>query len=285
MSSIELIMPVRPGPDHRSRFRNRSAYAQIVRARLRTSLIYRQNVLFLLLVTVVQIFILRKVWTALYDGRASAAGLSIHAMIVYITLASMQNWVMQDPTVMFYMYNRIREGKIAFDLMRPVGFVPQMFAQLAGSTISSCGFVVCALPIVAFTGALDAPASMTAVPLYVVSLAAGWTTTMLLTLILAMIGFWTLEVQGLTMLYLLVGQFFAGVLVPLPLFPTPLRILAEALPFQSTAYTPVSIFVGRLTGWHAVVAIGVQLAWIAGLGLLTSLIWRRALHRVVVQGG
>jgi ABC-2 type transport system permease protein len=280
VADIEL-----PAPRAAGALRNVPAYLQIVRARLRTAVVYRLMALCFLAVTVVQVFVLRRVWTALYHGQRSVAGTPIHTMIVYITIASLQNWVMQDPTVMFQTYNRIRDGKIAFDLMRPAGFVPQMFAQLAGSTLASAAFVVCVLPLVAVVGSLSGPATASALPMYVLSLAAGWTTTMLLTLILAMIGFWTLEIQGLTMLYILVGQFFAGVLVPLPLFPTPVRLVAEWLPFQSTAYTPVSIYVGRLAGAHAWLAIGVQVAWIAGLGALAALIWRRALHRVVVQGG
>jgi ABC-2 type transport system permease protein len=266
-------------------FRDVPAYRQIIHARIRTSLMYRQNAFLLLAVAIVQIFILRKVWTALYRGQGSVDGLTIHAMIVYLSIACLQNWVMQDPTVPLYMYERIREGKVAFDLIRPVGFIPQMFAQLAGSAVGAVMFTACALPIVAFAGALSLPASARAGGLYVVSLLAGYTVTMMLTLILGLIAFWTLEISGLTMLYILVGQFFAGALVPIPFFPGPLRVIADLLPFQATTYTPVAIYVGRLTGTPALQAIAVQLAWTAVLGLVAKAIWSRTLHRVVVQGG
>jgi ABC-2 type transport system permease protein len=281
-----LTAPESAASDARSVvFRDVPAYRQIVRARIKTTLMYRQNAFLLLAVAVVQIFILRKVWTALYHGQHSVDGLTIHAMIVYLSIACLQNWVMQDPNVAFYMYERIREGKVAFDLIRPVGFMPQMFAHLAGAAVGAVMFVACALPIVAFAGALSAPASLPAAGLYVVSLVAGYVVSMMLTLMLGMIAFWTLEIGGLTMLYILVGQFFAGALVPLPFFPGPLRLLAEALPFQSTTYTPVAIYVGRFTGTAALQAVGVQLVWIALLGLAAKAMWSRALHRVVVQGG
>jgi ABC-type uncharacterized transport system permease subunit len=160
-----------------------------------------------------------------------------------------------------------------------------MFAQLAGSAVGAVMFIACALPIVAFAGALRLPASARAGGLYVVSLIGGYTVTMMLTLILGLIAFWTLEISGLTMLYILVGQFFAGALVPIPFFPGPLRVIADLLPFQSTTYTPVAIYVGRLTGTPALQAIAVQLAWTAVLGLVAKAMWSRALHRVVVQGG
>jgi viologen exporter family transport system permease protein len=261
-------------------WRDMPAYLQIVRSRVRTAVVYRYNTFFLLLLMVMQIFILRKVWTALYGDRASADGLTLHALLVYLTIANVQTWVFQDPTVTHYMYGRIREGQVAFDLVRPAGFVPQMFAHIVGSTAATG-----ALPLVAVAGVLAPPASGQSLLLYVVSLVLGYLLTALLTLIVGMVAFWTMEISGLTMLYILVNQFFAGALVPVSMFPAPLRILADLLPFQATTYGPVAIYVGRLDGTGALTAIGVQLLWVVVLGAGARLMWRRALRRVVVQGG
>jgi ABC-type uncharacterized transport system permease subunit len=269
----------------RSPLRDVPAYRQIMKSRLKTAATYRQNVFFLLLIVIVQIFILRKVWTALYQGHTVVDGLTLHALLVYLTIANLQNWVFQDPTVSMYMYERIREGQVAFDLVRPVGFVPQMFAHLAGSSVSTAIFALCALPFVALAGVLGAPASAHALGLYLVSFVLGYIITTLLTLMVGMIAFWTMEISGLTMLYYLVNQFFAGALVPVTVFPGPLRILAELLPFQATTYAPVAIYVGRLSGAGAFKAIAIQAVWVVLLALASRAMWERALHRVVVQGG
>ena len=47
----------------------------------------------------------------------------------------------------------------------------------------------------------------------------GYLITMLLTLMLGMIAFWTMEIPALTMLYSLINQFFGGALVPSRCFP------------------------------------------------------------------
>ena len=266
--------------------RHLPAYRQIVRGRVQMALTYRQNSFFLLALVVVQIFVLRKVWTALYASHSTSGLLGLHALIVYLTIANLQTWVLQDPSVSFYMYERIREGIVAFDLVRPIGFVSQMFAHLVGSGIASLLFILPAVPIVVFAGSLSGPVSVTAGLLYLVSLLAGYVIATLLTLMLGMIAFWTMETQGLTMLYLLVNSFFGGALVPLTLFPHGLEILARSLPFQATAYTPVGIYVGQIhTGHDALVAIGVQLMWVAVLALGSLAMWKRALYHVVVQGG
>jgi len=280
MTAISL-----PPGSSRALDRNFPAYIEIVRGRLKVAIAYRQNSLFLLAIVVVQIFILKKVWTALYAHQTSVSGVDRHALLVYLTIANIQGWVLQDPTVSRYMYERVRQGLVAFDLVRPSGFIQQMFAQLAGSTLSSMMFVLPALPIIYFAGTLGAPASWSAAGVYVASLACGYVITMMLMLIIGMIAFWTTEILGLTMLYRLVSQFFAGALVPLTFFPGALRVLAEALPFQSTVYVPVAIYVGRLHGLAMLQAIVVQIAWIAGLSLAAWAMWRRALFRVVVQGG
>ncbi len=267
------------------RWRDLPAYAQIVRSRFKLVVTYRQAAFFLLAVVVVQIFVLREVWGSLYASRSSVNGLDKHALIVYLTIANLQGWVMQDPTVSRYMYERVRQGLVAFDLIRPVGFVPQMFAHIAGSALATMLFVVPALPIVAFVGSLDAPASASAGLLYLLSLTCAYALASVISLVLGMVAFWTTEIQGLTMLYRLVSQFFAGALVPLSFFPDAIRIPAEFMPFQSMVYTPVAIYVGHLREAAAFEAIGVQAVWVALVCVGAWAMWRRALFRVAVQGG
>lgn len=268
-----------------SPLRNWGAYRQIAHCRLRSLLTYRQNVFFLLAIVTIQIFILTKVWTALYDGAPVRNGIPLSAMLTYLTIANLQNWALQDIDVSLYYQSRVREGQVVFDMLRPVPFVSQMFAHLVGSSIGMAGFAVVALPFVALAGHLSAPASPGALAGWLVSLLLGYVVATLISIIIAMLSFWTTEVVGLTMLYQLVNQFLAGALVPIALFPGTLRRIAELLPFQATAYTPVSIYVGRLTGAAAGRAMAVQMLWVVLLTLMACLLWRSSQRKVFVQGG
>ncbi|MFJ6199268.1 ABC transporter permease [Micromonospora sp. NPDC092111] len=270
---------------HDGPWRNMPAYGQIIRSRMRTAVTYRQNVVFTLGIVIVQIFILRKVWTALYGDAGTVGGIPLTEMLVYLTLANLQGWAVQDSTVSSYLWERIREGRIAFDLLRPAGFIPQIIAQLVGSALMMLMFTVTALPVVAVIGTLGAPASPAALGLWLVSLLCGIGVAIMMNLMICLSAFWTTEINGIMMLFSLVSQFMAGVFVPLSYFPGLLRTLAEHLPFQATTYTPVAIYVGQLEGTEAIRAIGVQLLWIVLLALAARVVWSRALHRVVVQGG
>jgi len=283
MTAVTTAPTSAPGADDTTGpWRHLPAYRQIVRSRVQMAFVYRRNSIFLLALVVVQIYVLNRVWTALYAGHDAAA---LHRLVVYITVTNLQSWVLQDPSVGFYMYERIREGVVAFDLVRPLGFVQQMFAHLLGSRIGALLFVLPAVPIVTIFGALSPPASVAAGLLYVVSLAAAYVIAMLLSVMLGMVAFWTLETQGLTLLYIFINRFLGGALIPLTLFPHAVAVVAYALPFQAMAFTPVAIYVGQLSGSRALVAIGVQLLWVALLSWAAASLWRRAISRVVVQGG
>ena len=121
--------------------------------------------------------------------------------------------------------------------------------------------------------------------LYAVSLVLAYAISILASLILALLVFWTYETHGVTAIYSFVTQFFAGALVPLWFFPDGLRAVAELLPFQTQAYLPLSIYIGRLAGGDALRGLGVQVFWIVALFVISNALWRRAIRRVVIQGG
>lgn len=266
-------------------FRNMPVYLQIVRGRLRIAVTYRQNALFMLAVVIVQIFILRKVWTALYGTAGVVNGVALADVLVYLTIANLQNWAMQDHAVGSHLYALVREGRIVFDILRPAGFVPQMLAHLVGGALAMVLFAAAALPLVALVGTLGPPASPAAFGYWLISLLCAFGISVLLNLIVGLSAFWTTEIGAFSMLVTLVSQFLAGALIPLYFFPDALRAVAELLPFQATTFTPVAIYGGHLAGGGAVRAIGVQLLWVVLLAGVARLIWSRALHRVVVQGG
>lgn len=263
---------------------NLPAYVQLAGMRAQTLYAYRFQVVLELASMVLQIYLLRMVWTAVYAGQASAPGIDLGTLISYLTLAQIQTWVMQ-PNLGWAIEERIRDGTVAIDLARPVPFLPQMLAQQVGETAGLLPFVAVALPVALLVGGLQPPASPAAAGLYAVSLALAYLITVLIGVALGLIAFWTLEFSGFMMMYTFINAFFSGALVPLTFFPAWLRTLAELLPFQTQAFLPVSIYLGQLQGEAAARAIGVQLVWVVLLAAVIRLGWGRAVRRVIVQGG
>lgn len=59
----------------------------------------------------------------------------------------------------------------------------------------------------------------------------------------------------------------------------------NALPFASMQNTPFLIYTGHTSGTDALKSIGLQLIWLAALLVIGRLLMRRALRKVIVQGG
>lgn len=251
---------------------------------VRTALMYRTDYFFNLIGLLVQVFLLSVVWRSVYHDRGAVAGIDLHTQLAYTTFGSVQYWLF-TPWTFSVIPARVRTGRIAVDLVRPLPFLGQVTATQAGITAGMAPFAVVALPVAVLIGGAAAPASATAGAAYVLSLVLAYGISTLFASAVGMAAFWTTEVSGFFMIYRMIGQFLSGALVPLWFMPGWLAGLAHALPFQATNYTPLAIYLGHDRGSRVVTDLLVQAGWLAVAVLLLRLVWSRALRRVISQGG
>ena len=264
--------------------RDLPAYWQLALMWPQMAYAYRFNILFWLLSTVLQIYLLRVVWTAVYAGRGAVEGVELERLIAYLTLANLQLWITY-PVVSEFLQERIREGKIAIDLARPVPLLGQLLAQQLGTSAGLLPFLALAFPLAFLLGNLAPPSSTGAALRYLLSFGLAYLIVTEINILLGLLAFWTMETWAFVAIYRFVNQFFAGALVPLWLFPPALRVVAELLPFQTQAHIPLSIYLGQLDGADALGGLLVQLVWAVVLYVLAQLVWSQAMRKVVVQGG
>ncbi len=250
----------------------------------KTVLTYRFNIVMSLVSVLLQIYLLRVVWSAIYADRADVDAFPLAQLLTYLTIANLQLWLV-NPQLAWDVQQRVREGQIAVDLARPVPFPGQLVAQHVGGTIGVLPLVVVALPVALVAGSLRPPPSVESAAFYLVSLVLAYVVMALMGLLLGFVAFWTLETTGMLAIFRFANLFFAGGLVPLQFFPPPLLAIAELLPFQTQAAIPVSLYLGRLEGTDALRALAIQLLWVVILGAIAAAVWRRAVTKIVVQGG
>jgi ABC-type uncharacterized transport system permease subunit len=245
---------------------------------------YRASMVLWFLVLAVQVALYSVVWRAIYAGHdAPVHGADVATAVGYAVLGLTIAGVL-DTSPFWSIESRVRDGLIGVDLTRPIGLLTQSLAV-------QVGYVVAMLPAVAVglgTGlavqGLAPPTSAGAAAGFAVSLLLAFGVSQLITLLMSLTSFWTLEVGGLGMAFFVVRTFMSGAVLPLWFMPGWLQAIATALPFQASTYTPLSVYFGRPTGGLAG-ALGIQALWIVVLGALCALLWSRAKHRVVVQGG
>lgn len=266
-----------------SPFRINSAWLEVARISARTVSAYRFGYLTSLLSLALQLFMLRAVWMAIYDGRDAVNGIPAETQIVFISIAMLQRLLLQmfiDWTIQ----GQVTSGQVALDLIRPLGFIQQMIARQAGRTFGHIPFVLIMIPFALVIGSLRMPEMSNLLP-YVASLILAYGVSLLTFLLVGMMAFWIMHVNAIRVMLHLLTDFLGGVMVPLWFMPDALRFVLQLLPFQAILFLPASIYAGEVTGAALVQPFAVQLAWIGLLWLVVGVVWRKAQQRIVILGG
>jgi viologen exporter family transport system permease protein len=99
-------------------------------------------------------------------------------------------------------------------------------------------------------------------------------------------GFWLLDVRGVTMAWTFGTAVLAGLAFPLHFLPGWLRtVIWVGTPFPSMLQAPLDVIVERGSTPHLFGLIAGQAAWAAVLLWLCWYVQRRAVAKLVIQGG
>jgi ABC-2 type transport system permease protein len=246
---------------------------------------YRFDFFAEIFLTLLRMYSVYWVWRILYTQRPGAFGVDMQQMITYGVLGmALEIFMWSRPQQ--YMARQVKSGAIDTDLMKPLDFHFHMLARSLGETL--VGLTVLAIPalgIAYFVLGVNLPPDIATGLLFVISLGLGYLVLFHLNFLIGSLAIVALDIRHINWAYFSVVRFFGGQIVPLWLFPPFLAWLAGALPFQSTYFIPMSIYIGNLTGAEAMQAIAFQLVWLVVLVLLSRLLWNWAHRRLVVQGG
>jgi ABC-2 type transport system permease protein len=181
---------------------------------------------------------------------------------------------------------RIRTGDVAIDLYRPVGLVPWYLAADLGRAayhFLTRGLAPTLVGIALFD--IRLPESPSVAIAFLVSLVLAVVTSFTIRFLVASTGFWLLDTTGLKVLSGGAAIFFSGMVLPLVVFPEPLRSITFALPWASYLQTPADIWLGKREGLDVLAGLAQQALWIVALVVLCQVVLRAATRKVVVQGG
>lgn len=233
---------------------------------------------------VLQVILVHLVWTAVYGDRGEVAGVAQGDAVTYAVLGVLTTTVFQ-PFAFDSLLGRLRTGAIAFDVMRPLSAVPVALARQVGGALGQLPAVAAALAVGLALGAIALPGSWLSGLACLLSLMLGFALSLVVNFTVGLVGFWTLETGGAFLIYRMLAQFSSGALIPLWFMPDWLSGTLTLLPFSAQVFVPLSIYVDTAPGWHTVQAIALQLVWLAVLIALATLVWRRAIRRLVIFGG
>lgn len=186
-------------------------------------------------------------------------------------------------------FDSITDGNVAYEMCRPVSIYSMWFVRSLASRASKA--VLRCMPIIVVAAFLpkpfgmSLPASFATFLLFLVSMLLGFLTIVSFNMLIYISAFYTISPMGIKILSMSLVEFLSGGLIPLPFLPDGLRKIFELLPFASMQNTPFLIYNGNLKGDEVYFKIFLQLFWFGTLYGLGRILMKKALKKVIVQGG
>lgn len=245
---------------------------------------YRMRTFLMLFGFMIEPTIYLVVWTSVANSQGGQiAGLTTGTLAAYYivwTLVRVFNLAFAPDAWEW----RIREGRMNEFLSQPIHPFHRDFTFFAGAKFV---WTLAWIPVAAFLTLVFNPVfewSVIDVIGFVIAVWGGFTLRFVMLYSLGMINFWTTRGSAIFGTFVAAELVLSGRLVPLELLPGWVADVAAWLPFKWTFQFPIDTLIGRLEPAEIAQGIAFQAVWALSLGLLFTLIWRRAIRKYGAVG-
>lgn len=245
---------------------------------------YRFDNIISIFSTCMQFVVFWEIYKALYGSSTEIDGITM-SMVTTSFILSMGLESVFSPDD-YFLPNKIWDGSIATEFLRPISFKGRMIAENAGSAVFNILFrFTPALLLALFTVGISAPASPVMLILFVLSAVLGFGVLWTISFAVQMTAFWLINIWSLITIKNVLIKIFSGAMIPLWFMPKELTAVLNFLPFSSIYFTPVQIYMGQLSYGEIAFKCGIQILWIALIYLLGNILWKKGQRKLIVQGG
>ncbi|HXD10449.1 MAG TPA: ABC-2 family transporter protein [Anaerolineales bacterium] len=208
-------------------------------------------------------------------------GLTMQDTLWYLMLA--ETIELGRPPLARTISENVKDGSIAYLLNKPYDFMLYQFSTAMGETIfrAILNAIFGGVTVWLLVGAPAHPSG------FIVALPAvigAWVLHFCTNAMIGLLAFVTEDVSAFMWIYQKLAFLFGGMLIPLDFYPRWLQVISRALPFSSTIYGPARLFVSPTPQLFVNVML-LQIAWIAALGFILTMVYRRGLAQLTVNGG
>jgi ABC-2 type transport system permease protein len=261
-------------------------YLEFFKNSFQSSIAYRMNILLAVIGKIILLIVTVAIWQALLGNREVNTDLgtvSLREMVTYTILSISLSTLIWSATPR--VGSRFRSGEISMDLIKPIKFKYYIFSDMMGGTVFRIFSYV--MPIIIFGAILYGfeISSWDKILLFLVASANAIFLQFMITYLIGLINFWTMSVTVYGSFIGTLSSFFSGSFVPLWFFPKWLYDIAQLLPFKLIYYTPISIYLGKVSIFDSFSLILQQCLWILLLVGVEKIVWKRGIKRLVIQGG
>ena len=227
------------------------------------------------------IFLWRTTYRAMGASEGSIAGLTLNQTIWYLMLA--ETLMLSKPRLSRLISASVKDGSVAYMLNKPYNFLLYHFSMGLGDSLTNMIFNLLA------GGALvwlmqSPPPPVWGWPLVLLTMILAWMIDFCFAAIIGLAAFVAEEVSAFDWIYQKLLFILGGMLIPLDFFPGWLRSISQASPFAYMIYGPARLFVDPSLERFRTVLIG-QIIWLSALGAIVTVLYRRGMRWLAINGG
>jgi len=264
-------------------------YLSLLRVRFLNNLQYRSVALGGLTTQFFWGIMLVFIYSAFYGDATYSNGFSLSDVVTYIWLqqafllfVSLYDWDAE-------LFDMIIDGGISYELCRPVNlyqvwYVKLLSKRLAGGLLRFSPILIVGF-LLPYPYNLSLPQSPLTFLLFIITLVLGLFLLVSISMMIYISVFKTMHPIGSMTISGTVGEFFAGMTIPIPLMPDWLQNITMFMPFRWTADLPLRVYSGHIGTQETLIGIVMQIFWIVVLVTAGRLIMKRVTRLSVVQGG
>lgn len=227
-------------------------------------------------------------YLAFYRADPSAFPMSLSETVSYM-------WLQQILLVLFSIVfadseieSSFETGTIAYELMRPADLYGRWFSRACAGRVAPTVMRLPMLLVVFFIPApfgLSLPPNLSQLLMFFPSVILALGVTVSFTMLMYVTMFYTISFGGVYVMVIAAASLLTGAVVPFPFFPPSVRVVLESLPFAAMQNMPLRIYSGNIAGVDAIKGLLFQIIWLVILMTAGRCLMRRAMNRVIVQGG
>ena len=229
------------------------------------------------------------IYSAFYGGEAQAGGFTFKDLVSFI-------WLQQAFLSFVFLYDwdtemldMITTGSISYELCRPVNIYQVWYVKLLSKRLARGVLRFAPVMLLGFLMPhpynLSLPESQLSLLLFTATLFLGLILLVAISMLIYISIFKTMSPIGSVGVFGIIGEFFSGMTIPIPLMPEWLQNICMLLPFRWTSDLPLRVYSGSIGTAEAATGIAVQLFWILILVSTGMLIMKRVTRLSIVQGG
>jgi len=225
------------------------------------------------------------IWKAIYSVDPDYAGMDFSQMVTYVAVG----WTIRS--IYFSNIDRqmaadILEGKISMVMLKPVSVQWSYISRALGeSAFRAIMLTAPTTVIVVLIFPIEPPAS----PAHFIAFLGSVTASVLLVaginFIVGACAVSLKSIPGLLTAKFWMQELLSGLLVPITLFPSPLREISGWLPFQHIGFTPMMVYLGRMSAGEIARTFLLEWSWILFLLGFGAWFWRSLARKITIHGG